>query len=58
MNTTQNVEPDRKGRAPLVGFRLPVNLLRTIDALADKEFCSRSAVIRILLERALRHAKR
>jgi predicted DNA-binding protein len=52
------VKPKKRGRPatgkdPLIGFRLPKEMIEAIDRFARKEGTSRSRALRILIERGL-----
>jgi hypothetical protein len=62
MRKSKKVKPKRRGRPatgkdPLVGTRMPQDLIREIDAWAKRADWSRSKAIRSLVEQALAHAK-
>ena len=43
----------RKTKKVQATCNLPASLLQAVDALAEKHFCSRGSIIRMLLQRGL-----
>jgi Arc/MetJ-type ribon-helix-helix transcriptional regulator len=63
MDKSISVKRKKRGRPatgvdPLVGIRLPPEMIRQLDELAAAQASNRSEVIRHLLEQALRRKRR
>jgi hypothetical protein len=54
-NTTKRQGRPAIGKSPVIGLRMSPKLLQRVDAVAADNFCGRSAAIRILVTKGLRH---